>query len=236
MLLGQDLRRRHHASLEAVVDGHEHTHQPHDGFATADISLKQAVHLNARAQVAADLPDHPFLCAGQLERQLLLVESVEVMPNRFKNEAFDGVFPAPADLQQAELQKEELLELQPVAGTLELLLITGKMNAAQGFIAGREAEFFDEVIRQVFRRICRTYLFEQGFGDPPAGAGVDPFGIEFIGAGIDRGEGGGFLNVLLAGQFHFRVRYAQLSPEAVDPAVDDVLFTYFQLLFQPMYS
>jgi hypothetical protein len=47
VLLGQDFGGRHEAGLVAVVDGHEHGHQGHDGFAAAYVALHEAVHLLA---------------------------------------------------------------------------------------------------------------------------------------------------------------------------------------------
>ena len=77
VLLCQDFRRCHHAGLITIVQGNEHGHQGHQCLSATHVALQQAVHLTACAHILADLVHHPFLCACQCERQVLLVEVVE---------------------------------------------------------------------------------------------------------------------------------------------------------------
>ena len=47
MLGGQDLSRCHEAGLVPVIEGNEHTHQGHQCFSAANISLQQTIQLPA---------------------------------------------------------------------------------------------------------------------------------------------------------------------------------------------
>ena len=77
VLLGEYLRRGHHAGLEAVVDGDEHAHEGHQRLARAHVALQKAVHLPAAVHVRPDFVHHPLLRPGQFERQVVGVEVVE---------------------------------------------------------------------------------------------------------------------------------------------------------------
>ena len=77
MLFGQDLGGCHDTSLEAVVQGDEHSHQGYEGLTTAHIALQQTVHLPAGAHVLTNLVHHALLGACQREGQVLMIERVE---------------------------------------------------------------------------------------------------------------------------------------------------------------
>jgi hypothetical protein len=67
VLLGQDFGGGHQRGLHAVVDGHQHGADGNHRFAGSHIALDQAVHLNARLQVCANIGEGMFLSFGQLE-------------------------------------------------------------------------------------------------------------------------------------------------------------------------
>ena len=79
VLLGKYLCWCHNASLESVVQGYEHGHQCHHGFARSHIALYQAVHLPSRLHVGMHLPDDSFLSASQLEGKVVGIESIEMI-------------------------------------------------------------------------------------------------------------------------------------------------------------
>ena len=71
VLLGEQFRGRHQRHLVAGFDRHQGGGGGHQGFAGAHVPLDQAQHRVLAGQVGADLPDHPLLGAGELERQRL---------------------------------------------------------------------------------------------------------------------------------------------------------------------
>ena len=69
VLLGQDLRRRHHRGLVARLDRGEHGERGHDRLAGTDVTLEQPVHRKGRGHILSDLIPDPLLRRGQRERQ-----------------------------------------------------------------------------------------------------------------------------------------------------------------------
>src|SRR5713226_9252250 len=69
MLSAKDLGRRHQSSLPAAFDGVEHRQQSDDGFAGADIALKQTHHTSGRCHVGIYLGERLKLCGGEPKRQ-----------------------------------------------------------------------------------------------------------------------------------------------------------------------
>lgn len=55
MLGGEDLRRRHHGPLPAILDGLDEREHGDDRLARADVALHKAVHRHRPLHVAADL-------------------------------------------------------------------------------------------------------------------------------------------------------------------------------------
>ena len=133
VLAGEDFRRGHHAGLEAVVHREQHRHQRHEGLAAAHVALKQAVHLESRHGVPADLPDDPFLRPGEREGEFFGVEGVEHAPDPGEEEAvaFREAFGAP--LLDVELHAQQFVELQPV------------LRLPQGLLRLREVDIVDGV-------------------------------------------------------------------------------------------
>ena len=72
MLLGQDLGRRHHGSLGAVVDHGPHRIGCDRGLARAHIPLQQPAHRPLAGQISQDRAAGSGLRAGELEGQRLL--------------------------------------------------------------------------------------------------------------------------------------------------------------------
>ena len=77
VLLGENLRGSHHASLVAVVECDEHRHQGHKCLSRPHIALQQTVHLSTGAHVGPYLMHHPLLGSRELEGQVVVVEGVE---------------------------------------------------------------------------------------------------------------------------------------------------------------
>src|SRR5258708_5517535 len=84
MLIGQYLGRRHDTGLETVVNGYQHAHEGHYGFAAAYIALQQAVHLYAALGILPYFLQYLFLRIGEAERQLMVIKFVEIMADTFE--------------------------------------------------------------------------------------------------------------------------------------------------------
>ncbi len=69
MLLGEDLRGRHHGGLVAILHRLEGGQGGHHRLAAAHVPLEQALHGVGLGEVAAHFPHHPGLGASELERQ-----------------------------------------------------------------------------------------------------------------------------------------------------------------------
>ena len=69
MLFGQDFRRSHQGPLPATGDGLQHGQGGDDGFAAADIPLKQPLHGVRLGQIGADFRPDTRLRLCEAERQ-----------------------------------------------------------------------------------------------------------------------------------------------------------------------
>ena len=160
MLLGQYLGGGHDAGLEAVVQGYEHGHQGHQRLAAAHVALQQAVHLAPRAHVGPDLVHHALLGPRQLEGQVLLVEVVEQRPNAVEHVATELPSLVAGIAQDVQLNEEQLLELHPHAGALQLLGVVRIVQRAQRLVAAHQvARSQDRVGQRLGQRLAQ--LFQQ---------------------------------------------------------------------------
>ena len=69
MLGGEDLRRRHHGPLPAILDGLDEREHSDDRLARADVALHEAVHRHRPLHVAADLLPRLLLVVRQRKGQ-----------------------------------------------------------------------------------------------------------------------------------------------------------------------
>ena len=80
MLDSQYLGWGHQARLKAIIDGNEHTHQGHQCFSAAHITLQQAVHLLPRTHIPPDLFQYLLLGPCEFEGQVVLIKAVKLSP------------------------------------------------------------------------------------------------------------------------------------------------------------
>ena len=135
----EDLRGGHHAGLEAVVHGQQHRHEGHEGLAAADVALQQAVHLEARNGVLADLADHALLGSGEREGKLFAVEGVERLADLRKEKAVLPREACRAPRLDVELHAEQLVELEPVLGLAQQFLRLREVDVVVGFAQRQQA-------------------------------------------------------------------------------------------------
>ena len=153
MLLGKYLSRRHHDGLKTIIDGNEHRHQRHQSLAGTDVALYQAVHLTTGIHVLLYLVHHTLLGTGELERQVVMVELVKRL-SHLRHQVALVLLPVVRHIARyVQLHVEELLELQPLAGMLHLVLVVGIVDAADGFVAADEVSLlYDEVGQRLTQR------------------------------------------------------------------------------------
>ena len=109
MLDGKDFGGRHEGGLRGVFDGDDGGLQRDDGFAAADITLKEAVHRRGFFEVGGDFREDAFLRGGRFEGQDALERFADFF---FADAEGDGVFFARgfAVQREAELVKKKLFE------------------------------------------------------------------------------------------------------------------------------
>jgi len=103
--------------LRAVADDHSDRQGGDDCLARSDIALQQAVHRLAAPQILPDTVNRPLLRKGQGIRQPgeLLFQPFVLGREDLRRPLLPGPFLA----QQAELEQEQLVESQPVAGSFQ---------------------------------------------------------------------------------------------------------------------
>ncbi len=109
MLHGENFGGRHESGLRAVFDSDYGGLQRDDGFAAADIALKEAVHRGRLFEVGGDFGENALLRSGGLERKDALEGFADGVLAQAEG---DGVFLASglAVEREAELIEEKFLE------------------------------------------------------------------------------------------------------------------------------
>ena len=148
MLLGENLCRSHDACLIVVVYGYQHRHQGHKRLSRAHVSLQQTVHLLARNHVFPYFADNPFLCFGQREGQVVVIERVEHRPHVLEHKAAVLAPLVGSIAQDVQLHVEEFLELESLAGVAHLLGTLRIMDVPQCRVARHEPQAVDDEWRQ----------------------------------------------------------------------------------------
>ena len=113
---------------------------------------------------------------------------------------------------QAQLQEEELFELEPPCGFLEGVLVGREMDVPDGVLQAAEGVFGEDVFGKGFSDFRKT----QGQGGAlklahhlAGDASVD----EFFGTGIDAGEAALKVGAFGQGSVHLRVHHVEFSVE-----------------------
>ena len=118
VLLGERLGRRHQRALAARLDGAEQRVQRHDRLPRADVALEQALHRPLVAEVGVELRDRPLLVAREPERQRRPVALDQRAGSAQRPRA--QLFAPPTAAEQADLEREQLVERQAAAAELSL--------------------------------------------------------------------------------------------------------------------
>ena len=227
VLLRQNFGRSHQARLETVVERDEHTQQPDHGFSAAHVALEQAVHLDPHAQVLPDFAHDPLLRPGEFEGERMPEKLVENGTDSRKGEAAHRILAPFPDLEQAQLQKEQFLELHAPPRRVELRLAAGEVQSTNGGVALRQVEFCEQVVGQVLGQVLRlesAQQFRRQFAPSP---GIHALHGQFVGRRIDRCEGR--LGLCLGFDLlDVGVGDGEPPVELVDAPVDHVLAPHLQ--------
>jgi hypothetical protein len=130
VLLGENLRGRHHRRLVPRLHRRAHREGRHHGLAGADVALQQPVHRVRRGHVAADVVPHALLRRRQREGQARAQPAEQLAARPHRHAALPRR--ARAENGQAELQEEEVVEGQAAHGLRALAFTGGEMRRAYG--------------------------------------------------------------------------------------------------------
>ncbi len=114
VLLGKDLRGRHHRRLATRIQRRQAGDGGDDGLAAADVALQQALHRMRLREVAQDLRHGAALRAREQERQLA-EEALEQRPVGRQRQRLARA-PRPVRDAHRELLREQLVELDAPPG------------------------------------------------------------------------------------------------------------------------
>ena len=128
MLIGQNFGGSHHTCLKTVIQSKQHTHQCHQRFTAADISLKQAVHLPAASHIIPDFFQYPFLSTGQLKRKILRIKCIENIPHPFKDVSAISSLPVFRIAENIQLHIKQFFEFQTILSSAQQIGIGREMN------------------------------------------------------------------------------------------------------------
>ena len=115
VLFGEDFGGGHDACLIAVAYGKEHCHKGNDGLSASDVALYETVHLTSALHILVHLAYYALLCLGELEREVMVVEVIEICSYVTEDVTLDCALPESCVSQDCQLDVEEFFELEPVA-------------------------------------------------------------------------------------------------------------------------
>ena len=227
MLLGEDLGGRHERTLVPALDGDEHGRDGDDGLPRPDVALQQAVHRDRVGQVGLDLADDPGLGAGEGVRERG-VEPADQLPGEVVGHAHRGLLDPPLAQHEGQLQAEELVEDQPLAGRLVGTdAVAGDVHETQRGIAPDELEALQDGPGNGVEEPAVPFEPLQRLVHPAADVlGRDPGLLRLR---VDRHD----LSGLVAEEVDHRVRQLPGAPEVLDLAPEHRLGPRGELLLPP---
>ncbi len=155
VLLGQRLGRRHQHRLEAGFQRPQHRVEGDDGLARADLAHQQPLHRLAGVEIGVDLVEGLQLVPGRLERQRL-----DPAPDLLARLAEPRRRPRrpvrPLARRQDRLVEEELLEAQPLARLLDVLLGLGEVDRLDRVGDSRQPPPHPQLRRQRLEHVAAT--------------------------------------------------------------------------------
>ena len=149
VLLPEQLRGRHQGDLAFVGDRHHRGDRRDHRLPGPDVALHEAMHRMGSGEIGPDLPCHPALGRGQIERQRV-DEAPRERIAAVQRRGRQGVEPAPQHAQR-EMVREQLFERQaPPAGMpgvqrrLDARPRRRPVDRLQGMVEGDETMAHDD--------------------------------------------------------------------------------------------
>ena len=173
VLGGEHFGGGHENGLSAGGDGSEHGVDGDGGFASADVGLQEPVHGLVQSQVVSDFVGGLVLSGGEAEVEEAADAGVDLSSDGDggSGESASGL----AAKCESDLEFEEVIEEDALAGGFPLFAGFREMQCAEGF-----GEFRELVLLAVEGRewICDGVLavFECGAGEAAHGVHADAFG------------------------------------------------------------
>ena len=161
MLLGQNLRGSHDASLKSVVKRYEHRHEGHQRLARAHIALQQTVHLPARAHVAPYLAYHPLLGCSERERQVMVIKLVEEVAHVTEDISPISAAVVACVTQDIELYVKQFFKLQAQPCLLHFLHVFGIMYLPQSVATRDEMQRGSDIGRQCLGQRLGQFAYQR---------------------------------------------------------------------------
>ena len=152
MLVRQNFGRRHHASLITVIQRQQHTHQGNQRFPASYISLQEAIHLPATADIVPYFLQYPLLCTCQLKRKILCIKCIEHLSHFLKDIStisFLSVFGVAEDIQ---LNIKQLFELKAILRPAKHIGIGREVDIPESFRQRHQMIFRQQFGRKCFRQ------------------------------------------------------------------------------------
>ena len=169
--------------------GGEHGVEGDDGFAGADVALQEAVHGFGAGEILADGVDDAGLRVGEVEGE----EGADALIDGFVDPQRDGG--AAVSLVEAfdgdgGLMEEEFVVGEGALGGDGFLEGLGAVDFFEGFAAGEEVAFSQEILGEPFGDLGDEWVENAGddFGEEVGG--------EFDGGGVDGFDSGGLWGFL----------------------------------------
>ena len=222
VLYCEHLRGSHDTGLIAVVHRDEGREQRHHCLAAAHIPLQEAVHLLSGDGVPPYLLDYPFLRPCKLVGQPV-VAVIERFPHIVEEDSGGSAHSHILLPEEGELEEEELLELEAVAGGLEAPHILGKMDVGEGKCQGGQFLGGEDLLgKGLLDSPCNLLL--EGLLEASEDLDGDAVVAELVGAGVYADEGGGpGGGSALADRVELRMDHVPAAVEEGGLSEDDVL-------------
>ena len=108
------------------------------------------------------LADNLLLRPCQLERKIIVVETIEILPHPAEHMPTDNALAHTGISKDGKLHIEEFLKLQPIVGLREFVGGGGIMRRTQSLVQRHHAQAFQQVARQGLRYRPHLYLAQKG--------------------------------------------------------------------------
>ena len=190
--------------------------------------MQQPVHLPPARHVRPHFLDDPLLRAGQFKRQIIFVKGIEIVAHAGKGDAPELPPPLLCLAQGMELDKKQLVELQPDLSRPQLLRRIGKMDIPHRLAEGHHADFREHLLGQRLGQFP-LQIAQECILEVLNGAGIEERLLHPLRRVVERRQAGGDLRALLHG-VDVGVGDVKCMPELGRLPEDDIIHAGLHLL------